>query len=295
MLLTRRAVLKRLSKIIGAIATTSVAPSLLAGCSSQEIEQDRVNEINQTIRPVDINQIRLSIAYDNVPYDRALTADWGFSCLVEGLDKTILFDTGKDAKTLLNNMSKLNLDPRSIDSIFISHDHEDHVTGTAAIVEHHPQTSVSLVTSFRSGFKNKLRKMGATVAEVGQPAVVSKHCFSTGELKDFVRNEHALVILTDAGLIVVTGCAHPGVADIVSRAKRITNREVLLVMGGFHLLRESYSHTEKVARSLNDMGVTFVAPSHCSGSDASRSFAKVFGHRYLESGAGRVITSNDFS
>lgn len=55
-------------------------------------------------------------------------------------------------------------------------------------------------------------------------------------MKNFVRNEHSLVIFTDNGLIILTGCAHPGVVEIVERAKKITKQEVLLVAGGFHFL-----------------------------------------------------------
>lgn len=293
--ITRRDVIKRILKTLCVIASGSSVPLNLAGCSTQEVEQELVSEITRKTQPADVEKIKLSITYDNVSYDRSLTADWGFSCFVEGLDKTILFDTGKHAKTLLNNMAKLNVHPSSIDSLVISHDHEDHIAGATALIKEHPEATVSLVKSFRSDFKNKLKKLGAQVTEIKDPAVITENCISTGELKDFVRNEHSLVILTNAGSIVVTGCAHPGVVTIVNRAKRITNGDVLLLMGGFHLLSENYSSTKKIARSLKDSGVRYIAPTHCSGSDASRSFAEVFGNKYLDSGVGKVITSKDIS
>lgn len=295
--LTRRDTIKRLGALLWVVSTGGSLQTMLAGCSSnQDVDPDLINQISRKLKPADLKHIKLTVAYDNVPYDKSLTADWGFSCCIEGLDKNILFDSGKHDRTLLTNLSKLNKHPGSFSEIVVSHDHEDHIAGLKTILKEGSGANVSLVKSFRSSFKKSVSGLGATINEVDQPAIISDNCVSTGELKDFVKNEHSLVVATNEGAIVITGCAHPGVVEIVKRAKRITNSEVLLVMGGFHLLSEGNSRVKKIAASLKDLGVRYVAPSHCTGGeDITKYFIDAFGTNFLKSGAGRIITGRDLS
>ena len=55
--------------------------------------------------------MKLTIVYDNVVYkkDIGLKSDWGFSCLIETEDETVLFDTGTEGDILLNNMERLGI------------------------------------------------------------------------------------------------------------------------------------------------------------------------------------------
>jgi 7,8-dihydropterin-6-yl-methyl-4-(beta-D-ribofuranosyl)aminobenzene 5'-phosphate synthase len=250
--------------------------------------------LKEKTEDADIKNIKLTVIYDNVRYEKGLRADWGFSCLVEGLDKTILFDTGRFDDIWISNMSKFGIEPDIVEELVVSHDHPDHVGGVMKFLELRPDINVTLVKSFRSGFKKAVSKLGSEVIEIDQPGIVSKNCLSTGEMKSFVKNEHSLVILTNRGLIILTGCAHPGVIDIVERARKITNKEVLLLAGGFHLLADHESSLRKIAEQINAMGVNYVAPSHCSGGQAMKILAEVYGKRFLNSGLGRIITSKDF-
>jgi 7,8-dihydropterin-6-yl-methyl-4-(beta-D-ribofuranosyl)aminobenzene 5'-phosphate synthase len=84
------------------------------------------------------------------------------------------------------------------------------------------------------------------------------------------------------------------VVEIVERARQITNKEVLLLIGGFHLMADHASSLRKIAENLKTMGVHYVAPSHCSGGETMKVFAEVYGNRFLDSGLGRIITSKDF-
>ncbi len=78
-------------------------------------------------------------------------------------------------------------------------------------------------------------------------------------------------------------------------AIKITNQNVLLVSGGFHLVMDDGSSIRKKAMRLKELGVRHVAPSHCSGGEAMKIFAGVYGDRFLHSGAGRTITANDIT
>ena len=108
-------------------------------------------------------KLRLTIVYDNNEYDPRLETKWGFSCLVEGLEKNILFDTGGDSATLLSNMRKLKIDPAEIDAIVLSHIHGDHVGGLNGFLEENSRVIVFLPQSFPGSFKDMVRSFGAQV------------------------------------------------------------------------------------------------------------------------------------
>jgi len=114
-------------------------------------------------------------------------------------------------------------------------------------------------------------------------------------MNSFVKNEHALIIPTNQGSIILTGCAHPGVVEIVEQTKAITKQDILLVAGGFHLLMDDAEGIRKKAEKLKTLGVRNVAPSHCSGGEAIGILANIFGNSFLKSGVGRLLTVNDFT
>ena len=66
-----------------------------------------------------IEVVKITILYDNYIFKEGTKAEWGFSCLIEGTEKTILFDTGGDDKVLMGNMKLLNIDPQKVDLVVI--------------------------------------------------------------------------------------------------------------------------------------------------------------------------------
>jgi 7,8-dihydropterin-6-yl-methyl-4-(beta-D-ribofuranosyl)aminobenzene 5'-phosphate synthase len=88
-------------------------------------------------------------------------------------------------------------------------------------------------------------------------------------------------------LIVMTGCAHPGIVEIVRRAKAYG--EVYLVMGGFHLGDKSAREVDAIIAELKRLGVRQVAPCHCTGDEAIQLFRAAFGADFIQAGAGAVI------
>ena len=102
-------------------------------------------------------------------------------------------------------------------------------------------------------------------------------------------DEQALAFDTDRGVIVVTGCAHPGILAIVEQARAVMQKEILLVMGGFHLGAHSEAQIRGIVTRFEALGVRFAAPCHCSGSWPRRCFREAYGQRYIDIGVGRVI------
>ncbi len=99
------------------------------------------------------SSLRAIVVYDNNPYDERLKTDWGFSCFVVGLEKSILFDTGADGQTLLSNMEKLGIQPEQIDVVVLSHIHRDHTGGLEELLARNSRIEVWLPHFFPSDFK----------------------------------------------------------------------------------------------------------------------------------------------
>lgn len=251
--------------------------------------------------------VTITIIYDNNPGDgdERLETAWGFACLVEllpeaggpeGVEKTILFDTGGDSAMLLRNMRALGIDPRDVDVVVISHVHGDHVGGLAGFLEENHAVTVYLPQSFPESIKDDTREAGAELVKVPpqevRPVEICEHVYSTGELGDWI-NEQALVIETARGLVVITGCAHPGIVNIVHQAQELVGGEVYLVLGGFHLGSVSDAGIAAIVEDFQELGVQRVAPCHCSGDLARRLFGESYGENFILAGVGSRLEIRD--
>ncbi len=211
--------------------------------------------------------MKITIVYDNEAKQPGLIADWGFSCLIEAPDTPkILFDTGANGEILLHNMKQLGIDPSSIGIVVISHPHWDHFGGLQDIMESSRDAELYLPQSFSGGAS--ARRM----TRVKQPIEIRPNIFSTGELGGI---EQSLVIGTDKGLLVVVGCSHPGVGNILDAASKFG--KVYGIVGGFHGFRQF--------DRLNPLSLIY--PCHCT--QFKSEIRRLFSDRCLDCGAGAII------
>ncbi|KQC14405.1 MAG: MBL fold metallo-hydrolase [Methanosaeta sp. SDB] len=208
--------------------------------------------------------MRVTIIYDNTSLREDLKADWGFSALVETKGRKILFDTGAKGDILLGNMRSLDLDPRSIDEVFISHPHADHMGGLSDFLRIKP---VRVVVPYSSPAPQKVE-----VLRIGKPGEIHPGIYSTGELSGI---EQSMVVDVGFGIVVISGCAHPGVGIILDVASRFG--EVKGLIGGLH----GFSDIDRIK------DLDLICPSHCTvhRSEIMRRFPE----KCLVGGAGRVI------
>jgi len=239
--------------------------------------------------------IKITVLCDNWKYSGRLETAWGFACLIEGLSKTILFDTGPDRTLLLNNMAKLAIDPKSIDAVVISHYHGDHTGGLDSFLRNNSNVELYLPELFHRAIKEKARACGAAVIEAKHVVKICELAY-TNPMSAGMFKEQSLVVETGRGLVIVTGCAHPGIIRVIDiaglpdSAKGLSKENILLVMGGFHLEWSRKAKIEKVISAFKQAAVQYVAPCHCTGEKAMKLFSEHFGDHYINAGAGKVIT-----
>jgi 7,8-dihydropterin-6-yl-methyl-4-(beta-D-ribofuranosyl)aminobenzene 5'-phosphate synthase len=248
------------------------------------ITQPASEEINSIMS----KNLSMTIVYDNNPYKDGLMTSWGFACVIKGTEKTILFDTGGNSAVLLNNMQQLGIDPNEIDIVVLSHFHGDHVGGLNGLLQENDNVTVYLPATFPPEFKEPLKGAGVKTVEVNDPAKICKGVYSSGILGNGI-TEQALMIATNRGLILVTGCAHPGIVDILAAANKILEDKILLVIGGFHLGAMARPELEEIIAGFRKLGVKRVGPCHCSGDQARRMFKQEYGQDFLDVGVGRLI------
>jgi 7,8-dihydropterin-6-yl-methyl-4-(beta-D-ribofuranosyl)aminobenzene 5'-phosphate synthase len=241
-----------------------------------------------------VDQLRITILFDNYSHDDRLISEWGFAALVEADDHVLLFDTGGSA-ALLSNMHQMEIDPASIEAVVLSHHHMDHIGGLLPLLAEGIHPTVYLLTSFPADFKAQVARL-TDVVRVTTSLEILPGIYTTGAVSGDVR-EQALAIRMQAGSVIITGCAHPGIGRMVARGRSVLQpgnpagyAPVALVVGGFHLGGASANDVQQVIADLQAMNVQRVVPTHCTGDAAIARFAGAFGAGYISGGVGRIIT-----
>jgi len=212
--------------------------------------------------------MEITIVYDNESIRRDLKADWGFACIVAAAGRTILFDTGAKGSILLDNMEKLGFSPVAVDEIFISHDHWDHTGGLAEFLRKAGKNIKIYVPASCS-----IPPLpDAEIVRIGPAAELHPHIFSSGELKGV---EQSLLVETAGGVVIVAGCSHPGVGNILTAAAERGKTRALI--GGLH----GFSEIEL----LDDLEL--VCATHCTEHKAQ--IASMFPRIFVPGGVGATI------
>jgi 7,8-dihydropterin-6-yl-methyl-4-(beta-D-ribofuranosyl)aminobenzene 5'-phosphate synthase len=236
------------------------------------------------------HEVSVVTVFDNYAVNPGLATQWGFAAVVMTPSAEILFDTGSDGQILLSNLAKLNIRPKDIHKVVISHVHLDHLGGLKEFLRVNSDVEVYIPASFPDSVRESITPSGARYRDITSAVQMDESVYTTGEMGTSPI-EQSLVVDTSEGLVVVTGCAHPGIVNIVKRAREVVpNRPVALVMGGFHLGSASDQELHRLIQDFRRLGVKKVAPSHCSGERARARFQTEYQEDYVAGGVGNVMT-----
>jgi len=253
---------------------------VLSGCavSTPDMPDKKVSEAEMII----------TILYDNKVVDEKTTPDWGFSCLVETGETTILFDTGKNSEILLQNAEKLEISLSAIDHVVISHNHPDHTGGLDTILQKNPGIPVYFPVSLQAAFSESISKHNGVPIAVSEPRKIAEHVYITGEMGQQIK-EQSLILDTGNGLVIITGCSHQGIVNILEFARNMLHKDIRLVLGGFHLQNQSNAQIAEIIGEFQNIGVKQCGASHCSGDASMTLFESSYGENFITMGVGKVL------
>lgn len=288
---------------------------------------------------------RITILTDAFGASDHLAQDWGYAALLEYGGKRILFDTGNDSERFSANVRALGIDLRHLDAVVISHRHGDHTDGLRHLLAVNPQVVIyvpddeyfggptpraffaqgdsSLPSPMRyfrgavpdsiphgSPWRGNLVRVGNTREVL--PGVRLLRNLAPG--KQFGETpELSLVLATPAGSVLLVGCSHPGIEQIlaslgppprmgvatsapgettttITPATAAGHSRVHMIVGGLHLVTTPPDEVRALAARLRTTwGVGAIAPGHCTGEHAFARLQQVFGEDYVYAGVGTVI------
>ncbi|MGC8607660.1 MAG: MBL fold metallo-hydrolase [Vulcanisaeta sp.] len=223
-----------------------------------------------------VKWIKLTVINDNKP-NSSLLNDWGWSILIETDKWVLLYDADTEPRIMENNIKALGIDLNRIDAAFLSHYHADHYGGFKYIGE----IRRGLVV-YVPDVDDVLRRWGLNPVTVRDSKEVLEDAVTTGVMSGMGVYEHSLIIkLSGYGSVVVVGCSHPGIDNIVKRSHELLG-DVYLVIGGFH--GPSRQQLDVVAKYSR-----YVCPAHCSGDEARHYVSVAYRDKYCDVKTGTVI------
>jgi 7,8-dihydropterin-6-yl-methyl-4-(beta-D-ribofuranosyl)aminobenzene 5'-phosphate synthase len=252
------------------------------------------------------DNVVFTILYNNTSVGDSMIADHGFSCLVESGDHSCLFDAGRISGKFMANARRLGVDFSRIDQVVVSHIHDDHMGGLFDVLAKCNKPALYLPFSYPQSagephteksdndYRALLDQLRPSVSEIIQKkesVKIGDEFYSTGMIEDQTY-EQALIVPTSKGLIIIAGCAHPGILEIVKRAKELMKQDVYFVMGGFHLVSTDSAQVNTIAQELRKL-TKFIGPCHCTGEKAQGIFKDIFKEDYIDVQAGLKLTLGD--
>jgi 7,8-dihydropterin-6-yl-methyl-4-(beta-D-ribofuranosyl)aminobenzene 5'-phosphate synthase len=216
--------------------------------------------------------------------------EWGFSALVVADGHRILFDTGAHPDTVLRNARELKIDLSNVPDVILSHHHTDHVAGLVTLRREYPSAlsrahvGKGIFLARKNGkmpaIKAAYESAGGSFVQYDQPREMFPGVWLTGPVPrkypeknyqgdDNLPEDQSLIIDTDNGLVLISGCGHAGVINTIDYANlKIRRAPLHAAIGGFHLYTASDETLAWTAAKLKEFGLQNLLGAHCTGIEA---------------------------
>lgn len=233
-----------------------------------------------------------------------LQNEFGLSFLIKDENKTFIFDTGKTGE-FIKNADKLNINLKDVKDMVLSHSHFDHTGGIKTFTEKcnsdytlhvnktffeekHRITEVIhefLGNNFDEKYllnhgvkihylENDEYKISKNITlhtnfkSINNFETPTRYYFRKiydNYILDNMEDEIAAVMETKKGLLIICGCSHIGIANIVENIRLRTGKKIYGIAGGLHLTKASDERMDAVLNYFKETGIEFFAVSHCTG------------------------------
>lgn len=234
-------------------------------------------------------ELEIRVIYDNTSAREDVPADWGFSSVVTFRGRRALFDSGTKPDLFLDNLKKMGVEPSSIETAMISHQHPDHRNGVYKLYPLHRRMSVHFLEVFYDKAFSEAAAIGMRVEREMRPYELIPGAYSTGMIPGDPP-EQSLAIETSKGIVLIVGCSHPGVVTIVEKVREQRGVDsIRLLLGGMHMFRQDEAQIREQIGRLKELKVQRVMPAHCSGEPAAALFQEMYGSNFERLGAGKVL------
>ena len=212
--------------------------------------------------------------------------EFGYSVFIRFEGANVLFDTGVTPKALEQNLKTADIDPKSIDVLVLSHNHPDHIGGISYIRKTNPEIAVYAAPGQEIDNHPVTRLEDLERITPNLYAIRTHTDSPTSGISD----ELSLVMKTEQGPYLLTGCSHTGVARIVKKATEVIGQPIFHYTGGARLKLRALEDTEQVANELTELNVTQISPGHCSVDHrVDKALKEHFQGRVLMSVQGRKV------
>lgn len=263
--------------------------------------------------------VKITTLIENSPGEhKALKTEHGISFHIEKDGHQLLFDTGQSG-TFLENAEQLRVDLSSLEYVVLSHGHYDHSGGLRPLTEVATGFELIMGSGFfdeKFGFKNGryeylgnnfdesyLQNKGINYRFADQPLtelvpglyVVTQfprihkdetinprfRVMKDGTMNQDPFNDEVLVAVdSPKGLIILLGCSHPGMKNMLDAAVALIGRPIYAVLGGTHLVEATTDSLKQSLNYLDGKHLEVIGVSHCTGEVAMNQLAAENNHYY---------------